>query len=116
MVKYTIEAITALLGHVCPIQGQPTFKSLWQLSQELSVSLGKLTHPKHPDKGFTGYIMPAAAFALFSRKTRANPVDVGEYFTIPTVAITKTEIKTEENKWKANKDLRENFDNVRLAL
>ena len=32
------------------------------------------------------------------------------------LAITETEQKTEERKWKAEKDLRDNFDNVRTAL
>ena len=34
---------------------------------------------------------------------------LGEYFEIPAHAITETEQKTEENKWKAEKDLQDNF-------
>ena len=49
--------------------------------------------------------MLPAAFALYSRTPRNEPRDVGEYFEIPAIAITEMEQKTEENKWKAKKEL-----------
>ena len=60
--------------------------------------------------------MTAAAFALYSTTPWDDLKDVGEYFEIPVLAITETEQKTEERKWKAEKDLRDNFENDRTAL
>ena len=60
--------------------------------------------------------MAPAAYALYTRTLWRDPPDVGEYFEIPTIAITDTEQKTAENRWKANKSLRDNFKNVRTAL
>ena len=116
MVKYTVEAITAILTPIRPVQGRPTFRGLWHLAQQLSECLGKLTHPRHPNEGFAGYMMAIAAFALYTTTPWQDPQDVGEYFEIPAVAITETEQRSKENKWKAEKDLRDNFDNVRTAL
>ena len=96
MVKNTVDAINGLLGQIRPISAQPTFKSLWQLSQELSLSLGKLTHPDRPDEGFAGYMMTAAAFVLHSCTPWINPMDVEKYFVIPAITITKTEQKSPE--------------------
>ena len=50
-------------------------------------------------------MMAPAAYALYTRTLWRDPPDVGEYFEIPTVAITDTEQKTAENRWKANKSL-----------
>ena len=63
-----------------------------------------------------GYMMARATFALYTRTPWRNPPDAGEYFEIPTLAITETEQKTAENRWKANKSLRDNFKNVHTAL
>ena len=60
--------------------------------------------------------MAPAAYALYTRTLWRDPPDVGEYFEIPTIAITDTEQKTTENWWKANKSLHDNFKNVRTAL
>ena len=116
MVKYTVEAITVILNPIQSIPQRPTFRGLWHLVQHLSECLGKITHPKHPNEGFAGYMMTAAAFALYSTTPWDDPKDVGEYFEIPMLTITETEQKTEERKWKAEKDLRDNFENVRTAL
>ena len=116
MVKYTVEAINAILHTIQPIPGRPTFRGLWHLAQQFSECLGKLSHPRHPNEGFAGYMMAVAAFALYTRTPWRDPDDVGEYFEIPAHAITETEQKTEENKWKAEKDLQDNFENVRTAL
>ena len=116
MVKYTVEAITAILAPIQTVPQRPTFRGLWHLVQHLSECLGKISHPKHPNEGFAGYMMTSAAFALYSTTPWAEPKDVGEYFEIPVLAITETEQKTEERKWKAEKDLRDNFETVRTAL
>ena len=39
-----------------------------------------------------------------------------KYFVIPAITITKTEQKSVENGWKAQKDLCDNFENVVSAL
>ena len=116
MAKYTTEAITAILATIHPIAGRPTFRGLWHLSQAIGECLRKITHPHHPNEGFVGYMMLPAAYALYSRTPWLEPSDVGEYFEIPAIAITEMEQKTEENKWKAKKELRETFENVRTAL
>ena len=116
MVKYTVEAITVILNPIQSIPQRPTFRGLWHLVQHLSEWLGKVTHPRHPNKGFSGYMMATAVFALHTTTPWQDPKDVGEYFEIPMLAITETEQKTEERKWKAEKDLRDNFENVRTAL
>jgi hypothetical protein len=116
MVTYTVETVTVILNLIRPIQGRPTFRGLWHLSQALSECLGKLGHPIHPEFGFAGYMMTPEAYALYSQTEWRNPPDVGEYFQVPTTAITETEQKSEENRWKANKNLRDNFKNIRTAL
>ena len=105
MVKYTVEALTEILNPIQSIPQQPTFRGLWHLVQRLSECLGKLTHPKHPNEGFAWYMMAKAAFTLYSTTPWHDPKDVGEYFEIPMLAITETEQKTEERKWRAEKDL-----------
>jgi hypothetical protein len=116
MVVYTVETVTTILNIIRPIPGRPTFRGLWHLSQTLSECLGKLGHPVHPNFGFAGYMMAPEAFALYSQTGWRDPPDVGEYFQIPSTAITETEQKSEENRWKANKNLRDTFKNIRTAL
>ena len=98
MVKYTVEAITVILNPIQSIPQRLTFRGLWHLVQHLSECLGKITHPKHPNEGFAGYMMAAAAFALYSTTPWDDPKDVGEYLEIPMLDITETEQKTEERK------------------
>ena len=116
MVTFTVESITTILNTIVPIQGRPTFRGLWHLSQQISENLGKLGHPEHHNEGFAGYMMAPAAYALYTTKSWRDPPDVGEYFEIPAVAITETEQKTAANRWKAAKALHDNFTNVRTAL
>ena len=44
------------------------------------------------------------------------PVLQGDYFTIPSIAITDTEQRVEESKWKALKDSEDNYENIKTAL
>ena len=60
--------------------------------------------------------MLPAAFTLSSRTSWSKPRDVGEHFEILAIAITEMEEKTEENEWKAKKELRETYENVRTIL
>ena len=93
MVKYTVKAITVILNPIQTVPQRPTFRGLWHLVQHLSECLGKITHPKHPNEGFAGYMMTSAVFALYSTTPWEDPKDVGEYFEIPVLAITETEQK-----------------------
>ena len=116
MVKYSVEAINAILKEIQPIPGRPTFQGLWHLAQQFSECLGKLTHPRYPNEGFAGYMMAPAAFTLYTRTPWQDPEECGNYFEIPAHAITETEQKTEENKWNHKKELEDNFNNIRTAL
>ena len=98
MVTYTIEAIQVFLLRITPIPGRPNFNSLWRLTQDLYNALQKIEHPHYRDEGFAGYIMPKAAFGLYSSQPWMEPPDQGEYFEIPAVAITETEQKTGERR------------------
>lgn len=99
MVIYSIEAVDAILGSIGPIQGRPTFITLWQLSQLIFESLWKLTHPKYPNEGWSGYKMPPAMFTLFPTHLWQDPINLGTYFVIPHTAITKTDQESEEKNW-----------------
>ena len=51
------------------------------------------------------YMMIPVVSDLYSQTPWTESLNVGTYFEILTVGITDTEEKTEENKWKAVKDL-----------
>ena len=40
----------------------------------------------------------------------------GDYFAIPTTAITDTEQRVAESIWKALKDIEDNYENVKTVL
>ena len=76
MVTYTVESITTILNLIGPIQGRPTFRGLWHLSQALSEYLGKLGHLLyllHPNEGFAGYMMGPAAYVLYTMQLWRDP-------------------------------------------
>ena len=64
MVKYSTDVINEVLTHIRPIQGRPTFETLYTFAQELARGLRKLKHPEHPDEGWAGYMMDPAAFTI----------------------------------------------------
>ena len=84
MVKYSVEAVNAILLSVRQVPGRATFHTLWQLSQDLQKCLGKMEHPKHPYEGYAGYMMTPAAYVLYSTTIWQDPEDVGNYFIVPT--------------------------------
>jgi hypothetical protein len=116
MVAYTIDAIRQVLGPIDKIQGRPNFSSLWHLRQQLIAGTKKLKHTDHPTHGYSGYIMSKEEYALVSPFAWQDPVDVGEYFTIPVTAITETEQRTEDKIWQVQKSKRESFVNLVTAL
>jgi hypothetical protein len=116
MVKYSIDAIGALLRPIRPIHGRPTFGTLYKLNQRITECLRRVDHPNYPDDGFSGYMLDPAAFRLFNDTPWEPPPDVGEYFSVPATAITETEQKSALSEWQSQKDLRDTFKNVRTAL
>ena len=112
MTTYSVEALNAILLPIRQVPVQPTFLTLWQLSQDLQECLGKMEHPDHTDEGHAGYIMMQAAYALYLTIHWADPSNVGNYFIVPATTITDTDQKSKEGKWQAGKDLLDNFRNM----
>ena len=57
-----------------------------------------------------------AAYEFYSTTRWKDPVDVGNYFIVPTTAITNTDQKSEERKWQAGKDLMDTYRNMCTSL
>ena len=57
MVKYTVDAVMALLAHISPIPSRPTFSTLWDLADRLYEALRKIETPDYPNTGHAGYMM-----------------------------------------------------------
>ena len=55
-----------------------------------------MEHPDHTDEGCAGYMMMQVSYALYSTTKWKDPADVGNYFNVPTTAITDTDQKYEE--------------------
>ena len=75
-----------------------------------------MEHPDHTDEGYSVYMMTQAAYVLYSTTKWQDPADVGDYFIVPTTAITYTNHKSEESKWQSRKDLLGTFRNMCTAL
>ena len=75
-----------------------------------------MEHPDHPDEEYAGYMMMQEAYDLYSKAIWQDPADVRNYFIVPTTAITDTDHKPEERKWKLGKDLLNTYHNMRTAL
>ena len=112
MVNYSVDAINATLIPVRQVTRKPTFCTLWQLSQELQEFLGKMEHPDHTDEGYAVYMMTQAAYVLYSATLWTDLNNVGNYFIVPTTAITSTDQKYENRKWQVGKDLLDTFHNM----
>ena len=61
-------------------------------------------------------MMTLAAYTFSSTSRWQDPEDVGNYFIVPTTAITDTDQKYEEMKWQARKNLLDTHRNMRTAL
>ena len=116
MLKYSVEAINVILLPIHQVPGRPTFRTLWQLSQEIQECLVKIEHLDHPDEGYAGYMMTQESYVLYSKIRCQNPEEVENYFIVPTTAITDTNQKSEERKWQARKNLLDTYRNMRTAL
>ena len=75
-----------------------------------------MEHPDHPDEGYVGYTLMPKDYELYSSTRWQDPEDVGNYFIVPTTAITDTDQKSEERKWQAMKNLLDTYLNMRTAL
>ena len=58
-----------------------------------------MKRPDHPDEGYSGYMMNTATYAFYPTTRWQDPDNVGNYFIVPTTAITETDQKPEERKW-----------------
>ena len=85
MVAYTIQALSVILSlsKVPSIQGQLTFKPLWDVVHALLLMLQKIKHLDHLGEGTAGMMMEAAAYALVSIRPWLVPDRMGEVLTIP---------------------------------
>ena len=116
MVKYSEEAIKAILNMIEDVQVRPQFSSLYKLSHQMTENLRKVDHPIYPNDGKYGYMMVMQAFYLFNTILWKDPFDMGTFFKVPATAITDTDVKSEARQWQTLKDFRDNFKNVRTAV
>ena len=112
MVKYSVEAINEIILTVCQVPGRLTFITLWKFYQDLQKCQCKMDHPDHTDEGYAGYMMTQTAYLLYSTTLWTNTNDVGNYFIVPTTAITNTDQKSEERKWQSGNNLLDTFHNM----
>ena len=49
-----------------------------------------MEHHDHPDEGYAKYMMTHVAYALYSTTSWKDLNNVGNYFIVPTTAITGT--------------------------
>ena len=57
-----------------------------------------MKQPDHPCEGYAGYMMTQAGYVLYSTTKWKDPVDLGDYFIVPTTTIANTHQKPEERK------------------
>ena len=55
-----------------------------------------MEHPDHTYEGCAGYMMTQAAYVLYSTTLWKDMNDIGNYFIVPTTAITATYQKYKE--------------------
>ena len=55
-----------------------------------------IKYPNHPVEGIAGKIIKPAVFAFVSNTPWVDPTRCGEFFDIPTLAITDTDQQTEK--------------------
>ena len=98
MVNYSVKLINVILLPVGQVPRQPTFRTIWQWSQEILECLGKMEHHNHTNEGCAVYMMTQEVYVLYSTTKWMDPNDVGNYFIVPTTAITDTHQKSKEIK------------------
>ena len=83
---------------------------------KLQECLGNMERSDHPYEGYAGYMMSQAAYVLYSTTPRMDLNDMGNYFILPTTAITNTKQKYEDRKWQSGEDLLDTFPNMWTTL
>ncbi len=116
MAKIMIKAVQAILATVPRIDGRQTFSSLWHLAQALYKALRKLDHPDHPTDGWVGVLMAREEYALRNMTQWVDPEDVGQYFVMPTNAITTGDQLAAKCKWTYKNDLCKSYVALKMAL
>jgi hypothetical protein len=116
MVKYLTKAVSSALDTFPPHKGRPTQGSLWRLKTHIINCLQKLWHPDHPTEGCVGYIRSVAKQNPVSTIRFCLPILQGNCFKIPATALTDTEQRVAESKWKALKYLEDNYNNIQTSL
>ena len=58
----------------------------------------------------------SAAYALYPTNRFQDTEYLGNYFIVPTTAITNTDQKSEESQWQARKKLLDTYRNMRTNL
>ena len=116
MVKYSLEAINALLNSIPTIEGRPNYSSLWNLAQSIYKALRKLDHPDYPTDGWSGYLMTREEFALRSTTTWTAPEAVGKYFVMPPTAITTIDQEQAKGEYKYKRELLDSYELILMAL
>ena len=116
MVKYSLEAIQALLKPVAPIPGRPMFSTLYQCQQTIIDCLRKIDHHEYPNDGFSGYMMSPCAFRLYSNLPWIDPASPGQYFVKPALATSDGDIAVAKSEWEAKKAHYDTFRHVVTAL
>eukprot|EP00978_Attheya_sp_CCMP212_P027416 scaffold91780_cov26-Attheya_sp.AAC.1 len=116
MVKYSLEAVSALLANIPKINGRPTFSSLWRLSQSLNIALRGMDHPDYLDHGWTEYMLTIEEYALVSTTPFVPPQDVGNIYVMPQTAITDRDQQAAKAQWDYLKEMHDSFKNIKTAL
>ena len=116
MVKYSLEAVNALLDPIPQIAGRPNFSSLWNLAQSMYKALKKLDHPDYPTDGWSGCLMTREEFALRNATPWTAPDVVGKYFVMPSTAITTTDQEQAKGEYKYKRDLLDSYEVILMAL
>ena len=61
-------------------------------------------------------MMAVVTFVLLSTTPLTDPEDVREFFVVPMSASTDTQQISEEHRWQASADPRDNIINLKTAL
>ena len=116
MVKYSLEAVSALLASIPKINGRPNFSSLWTLSKSITKALRGLDHPDYANHGWTGYMLTPEEYALVSTTPFVPPQDVGNVYVMPPTAITDRDQQAAKAQWDFLKETHNSFKNINAAL
>ena len=116
MVRYMVDAVLALIGEIPPIEGRPTFRTVWDRKNRLLSGLRKCKHVDHPRHGHQGILLGDKEWALRSTKPYDVPAVQPAILQLTPGAITDTAQRNEELAWRVRTDQRETYENINAAL